>query len=146
MRPSAGALRERLAALGRVDDPPWRIALALALGVFISFTPFWGVQTLLSLLAATLLRLNKAVTVTGAWLNLPWFAPFVYAGALALGRALVPGAGDARALTIALLVGTTVLGAAVALVAWLVAFGVISHRRSPRRPKPDTGAPDRHAA
>src|ERR1700757_3599411 len=50
----------RLAALLALDESPWRVALALAVGVFISFTPFWGFQTLLALLVATVCRLNRA--------------------------------------------------------------------------------------
>src|SRR5262249_34901581 len=65
------ALVARLGAVLRLDDPPWQVALALAIGVFISCTPFWGLQTVLSLAVATIFRLNRAVTVTGAWLNLP---------------------------------------------------------------------------
>jgi hypothetical protein len=42
----------RLAALLPHDESPWRVALALAVGVFLSFTPFWGFQTLLALLVA----------------------------------------------------------------------------------------------
>ena len=57
----------RLGAVLRLDDPPWRVALALAVGVFISCTPFYGLQTVLSLAVATIFRLNRAVTVTGAW-------------------------------------------------------------------------------
>ena len=72
----------RLAALLPHDESPWRVALALAIGVFLSFTPFWGFQTLLALLMAWIFRLNRAVTLAGTWINLPWFAPFVYAGAL----------------------------------------------------------------
>jgi len=86
VRASARALRERFVALLHLDDPPWRVALALAVGVFISFTPFLGFQTLLALLVAALARLNAAVVVTGTWLNLPWFMPFVYAGALLLAQ------------------------------------------------------------
>ena len=72
------------------DESPRKTALALAIGVFLSFTPFWGFQTLLALLLATVFRLNRAVTVTGTWLNLPWFAPFVYAGAVKLGALMLP--------------------------------------------------------
>ena len=89
MRASARALRERFLALLHLDDPPWRVALALAVGVFISFTPFLGFQTLLALLVGTVARLNPAVVVTGTWLNLPWFMPFVYAGALKVGAWLL---------------------------------------------------------
>ena len=50
--------RQWLAMLVSLDESPWRMALALAVGVFISFTPFWGFQTLLALVVATVGRLN----------------------------------------------------------------------------------------
>src|SRR6267378_5143660 len=84
------AIIARLSAVLRLDDPPWRVALALAVGVFLSCTPFYGLQTLLSLAVATIFRLNKAVTMTGTWLNLPWFAPLVYGFALRIGAFVVP--------------------------------------------------------
>jgi len=99
----------RLAALLALDDSPWRVALALAIGVFISFTPFWGFQTLLALLVATLGRLNRALTVAGTWLNLPWFAPFVYAGAVKLGSWLLPGLSGLGGISAWLFLGTTTL-------------------------------------
>jgi uncharacterized protein (DUF2062 family) len=142
----------RLGALLQLDDSPWRTALALAVGVFLSFTPFWGFQTLLALLLATAFRLNRAVTVTGTWLNLPWFAPFVYAGALQLGGALI-GADSlpVRALaafvvnpasmawrdalvllretSLALLVGTTIVGLVAAALTYVIAVRLIASRR-----------------
>lgn len=135
MRASARALRERFVALLHLDDPPWRVALALAVGVFISFTPFLGFQTLLALLVAAVARLNAAVVVTGTWLNLPWFMPFVYAGALKLGAWLLRdlrGIGD---WSLALLIGTTLLGLAAAGITYVVAFGVM-RRRWRRRHQP----------
>ncbi|MBI2016559.1 MAG: DUF2062 domain-containing protein [Candidatus Rokubacteria bacterium] len=158
MRGKPRALGARLSALLRLDDPPWRIALALAVGVFISCTPLYGLQTLLSLVVATGCRLNKAATVTGAWLNLPWFAPFVYGAALWVGGRLVPGesARDAaevagllaaswrvswreavallRGLSLALVVGTTLVGAVAGAVTWVIAYGVIRRRRSMMSP------------
>lgn len=73
------------------DDEPSRIAGGMAVGVFIGFTPFYGLHTLLALAAAFVLRLNKAATVTAAWFNLPWFAPFVYAFCAKLGEAILSG-------------------------------------------------------
>jgi len=135
----------RLGALFQLDDSPWRTALALAVGVFLSFTPFWGFQTLLALLLATVFRLNRAVTVTGTWLNLPWFAPFVYAGAVKLGALMLPDLSGLVGLSAWLLVGSTTLGLAAAVLTWIVAFGVMHARRHRRRPG---GAADetRHAA
>jgi uncharacterized protein len=147
-------LAERVRALLRLDDPPAKIALALAVGVFISCTPFYGLQTLLSLALATLFRLNKAATVTGAWFNLPWFAPFVYGLALHIGGLIVPDplgldpaaiaellrTSSSLSLTnavsllqdvsVALLPGTSVVGVAAAAVTYVLAFVIIRRRRS----------------
>ena len=114
----------------RLDDPPWRVALALAVGVFISCTPFYGLQTLLSLAVATVCRLNRAVTVTGAWLNLPWFAPLVYGFALRIGALVLPD----------------LHGADVAEIAELlqVVLGSFSGRHARSLAQRLAGAADRH--
>jgi len=146
-------LLARLRALLHLDDPPQRIALALAVGVFISCTPLLGLQTLLAIVVATVFRLNRAATVTGVWINLPWFAPVVYGAALTLGGWILPDPGGVRdawlayflsrpfglrwqdfmvllqELSAALLVGTTLVGLGAALVTYVVAFGLISARR-----------------
>jgi uncharacterized protein len=123
----------RLAALLPHDESPWRVALALAVGVFISFTPFWGFQTLLALLVASLAGLNRAVTVAGTWLNLPWFAPFVYAGALKLGAVLLPELSGLAGMSAWLMLGTTALGLGAAALTWVVAYAAIRARRARRR-------------
>jgi uncharacterized protein (DUF2062 family) len=84
-------LADRLKAVCRLDDEPRKIALGLAVGVFISCTPLYGLHTLMAIGAAFALRLNKLSTVTGAWLNLPWFAPFVYALSLKVGEFILSG-------------------------------------------------------
>ncbi|MBM3221349.1 MAG: DUF2062 domain-containing protein [Candidatus Rokubacteria bacterium] len=120
-------LLDRLTGLLRLDDPPWRIALALAVGVFISCTPTPGLQTIIALVVATLVRLNRAATVTGVWLNLPWVMPFVYAGALKVGAAVVPD--HAAGFWVMLVVGTTIVGAVAAIVTYCVSFGALSWTR-----------------
>jgi uncharacterized protein (DUF2062 family) len=132
----------RLAALLPHDESPWRVALALAIGVFLSFTPFWGFQTLLALLMAWIFRLNRAVTVAGTWINLPWFAPFVYAGALKIGAALLPDLSGLAGLSAWLLIGTTALGIAAGVLTWIVAYAAIRARRARRR----AAEQSRHAA
>jgi uncharacterized protein len=88
---SPARLYRKVVEVLSLDGPPSRLALALALGIFIGCTPFYGFHTIIALLAAFGLRLNKAVTVTGAWLNLPWFAPLVYALSLKIGEFLLSG-------------------------------------------------------
>jgi uncharacterized protein len=128
-RPTFAVLRERFVT-ALYEDRPWRVALALSVGVFISFTPFYGAQTILALVVATLLRLNRAITVTGTWMNLPWFAPFIYAGAIKLGTVLLPDLEGLQGISVALLVGTTILGVAAAAVTYVVALAIIARRRA----------------
>ena len=78
-------------AVLHLDEEPSRLAAGLAVGVFIGVTPFYGLHTLLALLVAFVFRLNKVATITGAWINLPWFAPFVYGFCLKLGEAVLSG-------------------------------------------------------
>jgi len=84
-------LTRRLTAVLHLGDAPWKIALGLSLGVFISCTPFYGLHTLLAIAAAFVFRVNKVATVTGAWFNLPWFAPFVYGISLKVGEFILSG-------------------------------------------------------
>lgn len=139
----------------QLDDRPARVALALAVGVFISCTPFWGVQTLLSVTVATVFRLNRLATVAGTWLNLPWFAPFVYAAALKIGTTVLPDPDGTRSawlgsliadpgrlswrlvlellpqISLALVIGTTIVGTIAAVATYVVARTVIAARRQP---------------
>jgi uncharacterized protein len=87
----------RLLAL---DDPPERTALAFAVGVFIAFSPFLGLHTLLATLVAFLFRFNKLAIYTGTFINNPFvtLVPITLAsygvGARLLGRPLrLPRAG-----------------------------------------------------
>ena len=115
-----------------MNDAPWRIALALAVGVFISCTPTFGFQTLLALLIATVARLNRVAMVTGVWINLPWVTPFVYAGALKLGSLILPDQTGMGGFWLMLLVGTTIIGAAAAVVTYVVSYGALAWRRRKR--------------
>ena len=83
--------RERATAVLHLDEEPARLAAGMAVGVFIGITPFYGLHTFLALGAAYLFRLNKVATITGAWINLPWFAPFVYGFCLRVGQAVLTG-------------------------------------------------------
>ena len=128
-------LLERVRGVLQLDDPPWRIALALAVGVFISCTPTFGFQTLIALLVATVSRLNRAAMVTGVWINLPWITPFVYAAALKLGHVIFPDSRGFGGFWLMLVVGTTIIGVGAALLTYCLSFGALSwrrHRRSTR--------------
>ena len=54
-------------------DTPRRTAAAFALGVFLSFSPFLGLQMVLGFGTAMFLRLSRVAVLAGLCTNLPWF-------------------------------------------------------------------------
>lgn len=70
---------------------PWRLALAVGLGLFLGIAPMWGVQTFATALAAHWLRLNKAVAVLASNISIPPVLPFILYAALALGHWMFTG-------------------------------------------------------
>jgi len=83
----------RLAALG---DSPRRTAAAFALGVFLSFSPFLGLQIAIGMAAAVAFRLSKVAVFVGLnanlpWIMIPWYVLTTAAAASALG---LSGAAD----------------------------------------------------
>lgn len=92
--------RDTFRRLLALDDPPERTALAFSLGVFIAFSPFLGLHTILATLIAFLFRFNKVAVYTGTFINNPFLTlvPIIIAsyaiGAFILGRPLrIPDSG-----------------------------------------------------
>src|SRR5205085_7640534 len=77
--------RRWLDALLHIEDSPERTAAAFALGVFFGFSPFLGFHTLLGILFAFLLNLNRVAVLVGVYANLPWFLAPYYAAATIVG-------------------------------------------------------------
>jgi uncharacterized protein (DUF2062 family) len=77
-----------------IDDPPERTALAFSIGVFIAFSPFLGLHTIMATILAFAFRFNKVAIYTGTFLNNPplTLVPIIVAsyavGAFFLGRSL----------------------------------------------------------
>lgn len=114
-----------LRKLLHLDDEPHKIAGGFAVGVFIGFSPFYGVHMLLALALAFLFRLNKGAAVAGTWVVLPWFAPLVLSVGYLLGRFLMGegfGLPEIRSLerewilknSLPLLLGCSLIGAGAA--------------------------------
>ena len=66
-------------------DSPRRTAAAFALGVFLGFSPFFGVHTLAALGLAFLLRLNRLAVLFGTFVLNPWTVVPIYGGGMTLG-------------------------------------------------------------
>jgi uncharacterized protein (DUF2062 family) len=89
-------VRRWLDTLLHVDDTPERTAAAFALGVFFGFSPFLGFHTILGIVFAFLLNLNRVAVLLGIYSNLPWIiAPYYVlattAGAVITGDRIPPG-------------------------------------------------------
>jgi uncharacterized protein len=166
---SFAGLGARFHELLHLDDPPRRLAVALAVGVFVSCTPFWGLQTVLAIAIAAVFRLNRAATVLGTWLNLPWFAPIVYGAAIKIGLLVAPGLREAdaasldlllrdpsalswdaawswlRGSSLPLLVGSTIVGLVAGCATFAIALTALARRRR-QGPPPQSDTSRRHVA
>jgi uncharacterized protein len=154
MSPSA-RLRRWLGQLLHTHDTPQRTAAAYALGVFFGFSPLLGLHTVLGLVFAFALNLNRVAVLLGIYSNLPWILPAYYtlatvAGAALLGVQVQPGLlkeltsalaqaqwADFRQLAHALtplawayVLGSTIGAVILAVIAYRVALTMIeAHRR-----------------
>lgn len=153
-------LRRGEAALLAADETPHQASLALAFGVFLSFSPLVGFQILLATLIALSVRINRVLLFIGLCSNLPWLAPPYYAfttEAAAWAMGVVPPSRLAddfaglfahsvlsgafwsgllllvRPLFWPFVIGSFLAAGVLALVAYSLGFALASARRSRRR-------------
>ena len=72
----------------RADDPPYKLAMGVAVGVFVTFTPTMGVQMAFSAALAWILRANIAVGLPIVWISNPATMLFIYYPLYLLGTVL----------------------------------------------------------
>ncbi|MDR7369732.1 DUF2062 domain-containing protein [Flavobacterium aquidurense] len=70
-------------------DSNFKKSAAIALGVFIGISPFWGFQTILLFTFAALFRLNKVIAYLASNVTFPPFIPFVIYVSLKVGSYFV---------------------------------------------------------
>jgi len=75
--------------LRRLPDTPHRIAFGLAIGVFVSFTPFFGIHVGAAIALAWALRANVVASVIGTLAGNPVTIPLIAPIALGLGRKIL---------------------------------------------------------
>ena len=144
-----------------IDDPPERTALAFSIGIFIAFSPFLGLHTILATVLAFAFRFNKVAIYTGTFINNPFLTlvPIIIAsyavGAFLLGRPIqIPDEGiellkDPHLLTgeyyrrlfvqfwsivWPFAVGGMVLSVVCSLIAYPVTSALLRARRRTRKP------------
>ena len=81
-------LKQQFKKVLSLDAHPGHIAAGFAAGVFISFTPFFGLHTPLAIALAFIFRINKLACITGAWVNTPLTIVPVLAASYKLGVVL----------------------------------------------------------
>lgn len=138
-------LRYRLRSLLGINEPPQKIALSFAVGVFWGISPLLGLHTLLALLSAWLLRLNRFVTITGVYITNPWTIVPIYAfstwvGTLITKKRFLSGIGwkdlsisslsnELRPLLLSFMIGTLLVGAVSSLLSYLIIKKAIERAR-----------------
>ena len=80
--------KQRFKEILSLDSHPGHIAAGFAVGVFISFTPFFAFHTTIAIILAFIFRLNKLTCITGSWVNTPFTVFPVLAISYKLGRIL----------------------------------------------------------
>ncbi|MBI5326692.1 MAG: DUF2062 domain-containing protein [Deltaproteobacteria bacterium] len=62
----------------RIDDPPYKIARGVAIGVFMGIFPTFGLGIILAIIAAYILKANRAAAVLGSFIMNPLTTPFFW--------------------------------------------------------------------
>ena len=134
--------KKKLYSILSLDSHPGHIAAGFAVGVFISFTPFFGLHTPMAIVCAFLFRLNKLTTITGAWINTPLTIIPVLGlsyklGMMMLGRPsgelVLTGGLDWQHLqkyAKALILGASVIGFLAAVVAYFACYYLVLRFRA----------------
>jgi uncharacterized protein (DUF2062 family) len=133
--------KKRIKHILSLDSHPGHIAAGFAVGVFISFTPFFGFHTPIAIVAAFVFRLNKLTCLTGAWVNTPLTVAPVLVISYKLGELLLghpPGELQLKqelswqyALKLidkngtSLLLGTSIIGIAAAILSYFLCYYLV---------------------
>lgn len=120
-----------------LDAHPGHIAVGFAVGVFISFTPFFGLHTPMAIAIAFLFRLNKLTCITGAWVNTPLTVVPVLVASYNLGRFLrgkpskelifkgLPEWQQIQPFAKSILLGSSILGFVAAVAAYFICYQLV---------------------
>ncbi|MFC1869410.1 DUF2062 domain-containing protein [Thermodesulfobacteriota bacterium] len=127
----------------KIRGEPRKIALGLALGLFIAMSPTMGLQIPIAVIIAALLKWNKFSAAAGVWITNPVTAPLFYGATYFLGKKLLgightysPTDGQGmKPLSIllhkapdalwAMIIGGVILGIPIALAGYYFAYSAI---------------------
>ncbi|HJP18405.1 MAG TPA: DUF2062 domain-containing protein [Nitrospinota bacterium] len=136
---SRKAIKNRFSQIVAIDEHPHRISLAFAIGIFISFSPVPGTQTISAMVMAWLLRLNVAVAITGTLFSNPFTLVVIYGSSICFGSFILGNIASCyphslgknelfvflKSMPAPLFTGTILLGAIAALISYFVLFQIL---------------------
>jgi len=131
------------------QEPAHKKAAAIALGVFIGISPFWGLHTLLVFTLAAVLRLNKVIAFLFSNISIPPLIPVIIYASFQAGSVLT-GKGYKWDLSLAdfdstskivdslwqYVLGSMALAAFISLSIWIVFYFLFSITNSKQVIKP----------
>lgn len=137
----------------KIRGNPKEIALGLALGLFVSMSPFMGLHTAIAVCIAAVLKWNKISAAIGVWLSNPFTAPIIYGitwfvGSNITGMKLADNLPETFSIkaSLALIlktptilwtltIGGIVVGIPLAILAYHVTFGLVKRYQDEVRDK-----------
>lgn len=137
---STEKLKQQFKKILSLDAHPGHIAIGFAVGVFVSFTPFFGLHTPMAIALAFIFRLNKLTCLTGAWVNTPLTVVPVLAASYKLGELLqgeTPAEPSFRNLdwhslqpyAKSILLGSSIIGFVAAVAAYFICYLLVVRMR-----------------
>jgi uncharacterized protein (TIGR03546 family) len=133
-------IKQQFKKILSLDAHPGHISTGFAVGVFVSFTPFFGIHTPMAIALAFIFRLNKVACITGAWINTPLTIVPVLVASYNLGRFLSGKPG--REISFAnldwhtlqpyaksILLGSSIIGFVAALASYFICYWLVKFFR-----------------
>ena len=90
------AIEYMMARIKRLPDSPKNISFGVAIGVFVSFSPFFGIHVLLAFIIARFLRVNILAAILGTFMGNPISFPIIAALNFNVGDLFVDVSSEAR--------------------------------------------------
>lgn len=138
------AVKNRFRQVLSIDEHPHRISLAFAIGIFISFSPVPGTQTISAMAVAWIFKLNSVVIITGTLFSNPLTLVLIYGSSVCFGSFVLLGSIVScyphglgkeelliylKGIPIPLFTGTVLLGLIVALISYFVVHRILMKYR-----------------
>jgi len=131
------ALREVFWRLMHEGLAPGPAAAAVALGVTFGIIPIYGFQAVTAVALATVLGLNRPLTLAATFINNPLLQPFLVVGSIEIGSLVLRGSmvplsaasftpAELARLILPWFVGSVVMSAILGAAAAAVTFGVVA--------------------